>query len=58
MLDRAPPASGVNAAFGVRGGRQSGLAMDVGQASTADGARISQWTPGTGTNQRFKLQRI
>ncbi|MFG1837294.1 glycoside hydrolase N-terminal domain-containing protein [Micromonospora sp. NPDC049175] len=38
--------------------RQSGLAMDVWQASTADGARISQWTPGAGANQRFKLQRI
>ena len=38
--------------------RQSGLAMDVWQASTADGARISQWTPGTGANQRFQLQRI
>ncbi|MGX7673908.1 glycosyl hydrolase family 95 catalytic domain-containing protein [Plantactinospora sp. DSM 117369] len=38
--------------------RQSGLAMDVWQASTADGGRISQWTPGTGANQRFQLQRI
>jgi len=38
--------------------RQSGLAMDVWQASTADGARISQWTPGAGANQRFQLQRI
>jgi alpha-L-fucosidase 2 len=38
--------------------RQSGLAMDVWQASTADGARISQWTPSTGTNQRFQLQRV
>ncbi|MEU4422276.1 glycoside hydrolase N-terminal domain-containing protein [Actinoplanes sp. NPDC024001] len=38
--------------------RQSGLAMDVWQASTADGARISQWTPGSGANQRFQLQRI
>ncbi|WP_433796748.1 glycosyl hydrolase family 95 catalytic domain-containing protein [Actinoplanes sp. CA-252034] len=37
--------------------RQSGLAMDVWQAATADGARISQWTPGTGANQRFQLQR-
>ncbi|MBG0568034.1 glycosyl hydrolase family 95 catalytic domain-containing protein [Actinoplanes aureus] len=38
--------------------RQSGLALDVWQASTADGARISQWTPGGGANQRFQLQRI
>jgi alpha-L-fucosidase 2 len=37
--------------------RQSGLAMDVWAASTADGARISQWTLGGGTNQRFRLQR-
>jgi alpha-L-fucosidase 2 len=37
--------------------RQSGLAMDVWNASTADGARISQWTPGTAANQRFLLQR-
>ncbi|QNP74752.1 glycoside hydrolase N-terminal domain-containing protein [Streptomyces roseirectus] len=37
--------------------RQSGLAMDVWNASTADGARISQWTPGTASNQRFLLQR-
>jgi hypothetical protein len=38
--------------------RQSGLAMDVWQASTADGAHISQWSPGTGLNQRFALQRL
>jgi alpha-L-fucosidase 2 len=38
--------------------RQSGLAMDVWQASTADGARISQWTFTGSTNQRFRLQRI
>jgi alpha-L-fucosidase 2 len=38
--------------------RQSGLAMDVWQASAADGARISQWTPSTGANQRFQLQRV
>ncbi|GIE76398.1 large protein [Actinoplanes philippinensis] len=37
--------------------RLSGLAMDVWQAATTDGARISQWTPGTGANQRFQLQR-
>ncbi|MFJ8958410.1 glycoside hydrolase family 2 TIM barrel-domain containing protein [Lentzea sp. NPDC102401] len=38
--------------------RQSGLAMDVWEASTADGARISQWTAGNGLNQRFGLQRL
>ncbi|GAB3890991.1 glycoside hydrolase N-terminal domain-containing protein [Kibdelosporangium lantanae] len=37
--------------------RQSGLAMDVWQASTADGARISQWTVNGNANQRFQLQR-
>lgn len=37
--------------------RQSGLAMDVWEASTADGARISQWTPTGNNNQRFALQR-
>jgi alpha-L-fucosidase 2 len=38
--------------------RQSGLAMDVWQASTADGARVSQWTPTGSTNQQFQLQRV
>ncbi|MEV6237584.1 glycoside hydrolase family 2 TIM barrel-domain containing protein [Lentzea sp. NPDC051838] len=38
--------------------RQSGLAMDVWQASTADGAHIAQWAPGSGLNQRFGLQRL
>lgn len=38
--------------------RLSNLAMDVWSASTADGARISQWTPGGGDNQRFLLQRV
>ena len=37
--------------------QQSGLAMDVWSASTADGARISQWTVTGSTNQRFLLQR-
>jgi poly(3-hydroxybutyrate) depolymerase len=37
--------------------QQSGLAMDVWNVSTADGARISQWTPTGGANQRFQLQR-
>nr|WP_203897147.1 glycoside hydrolase N-terminal domain-containing protein [Virgisporangium aliadipatigenens] len=37
--------------------RQSGLAMDVWQASTADGARISQWNLTGSANQRFLLQR-
>jgi beta-galactosidase len=37
--------------------RQSGLAMDVWEESTADGARISQWTLTGGANQLFNLQR-
>ncbi|WP_410606635.1 glycosyl hydrolase family 95 catalytic domain-containing protein [Amycolatopsis sp. lyj-109] len=37
--------------------RASGLAMDVWGASTADGARISQYAVGGGANQRFLLQR-
>ncbi|MFT7835864.1 glycoside hydrolase N-terminal domain-containing protein [Saccharothrix sp. BKS2] len=37
--------------------QQSGLAMDVWSASTADGARISQWALTGGANQRFQLQR-
>ncbi|MEU4519393.1 glycoside hydrolase N-terminal domain-containing protein [Amycolatopsis sp. NPDC024027] len=37
--------------------RASGLAMDVWSASTADGARISQWTVTGAANQRFLLQR-
>jgi type 1 glutamine amidotransferase len=38
--------------------RQSGLAMDVWGGSTADGARISQWTSTGAANQRFELQRV
>jgi hypothetical protein len=37
--------------------RQSNLAMDVWDVSTADGARISQWTYTGNPNQRFQLQR-
>jgi beta-xylosidase len=37
--------------------RQSGLAMDVWEESTADGARISQWTITGNPNQQFALQR-
>jgi alpha-L-fucosidase 2 len=37
--------------------RQSGLALDVWQAATADGARISQWNYIGSANQRFQLQR-
>jgi poly(3-hydroxybutyrate) depolymerase len=37
--------------------RQSGLAMDVWDVSTADGARISQYTLNGNPNQRFQLQR-
>jgi alpha-L-fucosidase 2 len=38
--------------------RQSNLAMDVWSVSTADGARISQWTVSGAANQRFQLQRV
>jgi alpha-L-fucosidase 2 len=38
--------------------RASSLAMDVWSASTADGARISQWTVTGAANQRYLLQRI
>ncbi len=37
--------------------RLSSLAMDVWGVSTADGARISQWTLTGNANQRFQLQR-
>ncbi|MEV7096625.1 RICIN domain-containing protein [Amycolatopsis sp. NPDC051045] len=37
--------------------RLSGLALDVWGVSTADGARISQWTFSGNANQRFQLQR-
>ncbi len=37
--------------------RLSGLAMDVWEESTADGARISQWTVTGSANQRFQLRR-
>jgi len=37
--------------------RLSNLAMDVWEVSTADGARISQWTLTGNANQRFQLQR-
>jgi beta-galactosidase len=37
--------------------RRSGLTMDVWEASTADGARISQWSVTGGANQRFQLRR-
>jgi hypothetical protein len=38
--------------------RQSGLAMDVWERSTADGARISQYTYNGSTNQRFTRQAV
>ena len=38
--------------------RQSGLAMDVWERSTADGARISQYTYNGSTNQRFARQAV
>lgn len=37
--------------------RLSGLAMDVWEASSADGARVSQWTYTGAANQRFRIQR-
>ncbi|HEX7308147.1 glycosyl hydrolase family 95 catalytic domain-containing protein [Lentzea sp.] len=38
--------------------RQSGLAADVWEASTADGARLSQWAVTGADNQRFQLQPV
>ena len=38
--------------------RQSGLAMDVWEASTADGARVAQWTYTGNANQRFTRRRL
>ena len=38
--------------------RQSGLAMDVWSAGTADGVRVSQWTPTGAENQMFQLQPV
>ncbi|MBC9731239.1 RICIN domain-containing protein, partial [Streptomyces sp. TRM68367] len=38
--------------------RESGLAMDVWEYSTADGARISQWTYTGNPNQRFTRRRV
>ena len=38
--------------------RQSSLSMDVWSASTANGARISQWTTTGAANQRFALQPV
>ncbi|WP_103352214.1 RICIN domain-containing protein [Amycolatopsis sp. CA-128772] len=49
VVDQGGPVSLVN--------RLSGLAMDVWGASAADGARISQYAPSGGANQRFQLQR-
>lgn len=34
--------------------RLSGKCLDVNPSSTADGAKLIQWTCGTGTNQQFK----
>ncbi|WP_061295416.1 ThuA domain-containing protein [Herbidospora cretacea] len=33
----------------------SSKAVDIEGASTADGARVVQWSPGSGTNQRFRF---
>jgi alpha-L-fucosidase 2 len=38
--------------------RLSGRALDVWEASTADGARISQWDSHGGANQRFQLVQV
>ncbi|MEU3382846.1 RICIN domain-containing protein, partial [Streptomyces caelestis] len=38
--------------------RESGLAMDVWEYSTVDGARISQWTYTGNPNQRFTRRRV
>ena len=38
--------------------RESGLAMDVWEHSTADGARISQYTYSGNPNQRFTRRRV
>jgi alpha-L-fucosidase 2 len=38
--------------------RQSTLAMDVWNAASTDGARVSQWTYNASPNQRFQLQRM
>jgi hypothetical protein len=38
--------------------RQSGLAMDVWGDSSADGARISQYTPSGSADQRFTRQPV
>ena len=38
--------------------RQSGLAMDVWGVSTANGARVSQYSLTGSANQRFQLQRV
>ncbi len=38
--------------------RDSGLAMDVWERSTVDGARIALWTVNGATNQRFSRRRV
>ncbi|GAA3215843.1 RICIN domain-containing protein [Nonomuraea helvata] len=38
--------------------RQSGLAMDVWQHSTADGARITPYTYSGNANQRFTRRQV
>jgi len=38
--------------------RESGLAMDVWEYSTADGARIAQYTYSGNPNQRFTRRRV
>jgi hypothetical protein len=36
--------------------RNSGKCLDVSGVSTANGAIIQQWTCGSGTNQRWRMQ--
>ncbi|WP_329049073.1 RICIN domain-containing protein [Amycolatopsis sp. NBC_01488] len=60
QLDSPTPPSGVPVQAGVNYtlvAEHSGLAMDVWEASIADGARVSQRTATGGANQRFRVQR-
>lgn len=38
--------------------RHSGKCLDVKDASTANGARLIQWTCGTGVNQQFQRRTV
>ncbi|WP_082159682.1 RICIN domain-containing protein [Micromonospora sp. HK10] len=55
-LQAAPAAASVDTnAWYVLVNRNSGKALDVYGASTADGARITQWTRNNGTNQQWQF---